>query len=431
MKNLFIIKDTLANKISYLHLMAFLVALPFDMFYSELVLISFSFHTLIHLKKSRLKYLYNKKLLIACSIFFINLFAILYSNNKEAALNDWGKQLALILFPILFIINPLNLHTYKLPLLKAFGLTCTITIIYLFVNAARIILYNHLPYRLLFSEFFMNQNFSASIGMHATYLSMYAAFSVIIFLYLFFKTDVRKSRIFYAALILILLAGLLQLSSRAVFIAFAIIINVAFPVVIFRGMQRVKFMLASGFICACILLTIVSIDAYKKRYVAELENDLQQPLVITTITEPRMARWISAMELVAKSPLYGYGSGTEKKLLQQQFFEHKLYYSYLNELNAHNQYLSLLLKFGIIGLLIYLYTLYFGFKLAIKKEDPLFLGFMIIIAIVSVSENILDVNKCIFFFGFFYSMFLFTGKTKTIIKITEKVKTHNRQTIHA
>jgi O-antigen ligase len=75
-------------------------------------------------------------------------------------------------------------------------------------------------------------------------------------------------------------------------------------------------------------------------------------------------------------------------------------------------------------------VLYFGLTLAIKKRDPLFLAFMIIIAVVSVSENILDVNKCIFFFSFFYSLFLFADKTSSFVKMTP-VKIQNRQTIHA
>ena len=46
-----IIKDNLINKISYYHLLAFLLMLPFDQFYSELILISLIVHTLINISK--------------------------------------------------------------------------------------------------------------------------------------------------------------------------------------------------------------------------------------------------------------------------------------------------------------------------------------------------------------------------------------------
>jgi len=55
MKELFLIKDTLANKISYYHLMLYLLSLPFDRFYSHLILISFAVHTIIQFNKNNKK----------------------------------------------------------------------------------------------------------------------------------------------------------------------------------------------------------------------------------------------------------------------------------------------------------------------------------------------------------------------------------------
>jgi hypothetical protein len=67
-----------------------------------------------------------------------------------------------------------------------------------------------------------------------------------------------------------------------------------------------------------------------------------------------------------------------------------------------------------MGLLIYLYVLYFSFSKAIKWKDFIFLSFLILISVVSISENILGVNKGIFFYSFFLSVFLITGfKEKT------------------
>ena len=51
-ESLFKINDSVANKISYYHLALFVASLPFNLFYSHLILISYALHTLIHLKKS-------------------------------------------------------------------------------------------------------------------------------------------------------------------------------------------------------------------------------------------------------------------------------------------------------------------------------------------------------------------------------------------
>jgi O-antigen ligase len=173
-----------------------------------------------------------------------------------------------------------------------------------------------------------------------------------------------------------------------------------------KGKKRLLFISIATLISAAGIFFITTVNSFKVRYIGELKNDLTQVSVNNEILEPRVVRWELAMQLVKKAPLTGYGNGSEKGLLKQLYFDNKLFISYLNEFNAHNQYLSFLLKAGIAGLLIYLYILFFGFALAVKQKDFLFLGFMIIIAVVSVSENILDVNKGIFFYSFFMSLFV-------------------------
>jgi hypothetical protein len=80
MKKLIFINDSFDNKVSYYLLAAFLIALPFEHFYSEILLTSFAVHTLIHLKKSRLAALKNRAVWIVSSIFFLSLFTIFYSD---------------------------------------------------------------------------------------------------------------------------------------------------------------------------------------------------------------------------------------------------------------------------------------------------------------------------------------------------------------
>ncbi|HWJ28287.1 MAG TPA: hypothetical protein VNS32_17210, partial [Flavisolibacter sp.] len=83
-----------------------------------------------------------------------------------------------------------------------------------------------------------------------------------------------------------------------------------------------------------------------------------------------------------------------------------------NKLNAHNQYLSFLIKGGIIAIAIFLVTLIIGFKKAIRYKSAIFISFLVCISVVSISENILDVNKGIFFYSFFLSFFTVPGLVK-------------------
>ncbi len=412
MRQLFLIDDTITNKISYYQLACFLAALPFDLFYSEIILISFGLHTILHVRKDRVKNIFGKPVLILTSIYLLGLVAILYSPDKQEGINVATRQLAILLFPVLFALTDLDLEKYRLNLMRIFGFACTLTILYLYIDAVHTIFYFHLPLSSLVTMIFMNHNFSLPIEIHATYLSIYTAFSLLVFLFLIFSKQDTKQKWVYIIAALILSAGLIQLSSRAVFVTFLVIINLAFPLFLFRGRKRLLVFLGASFISAMTLLLIYNMDSFKERYISELKTDLTNNVKIIENTEPRLARWNGIMELVKKSPVIGYGSGSEKELLKEKYFEKGLYISYLNEFNAHSEYLSILLKTGIIGLALFIYVLYFGFAAAMRRGDILFLSFMLIIAIVSVSENILELNKGIFFYSFFFSVFLWKDGAK-------------------
>ena len=410
MKKVLFIDDTVENKISYYHLAFFLMGFPFDFFYSELVLISFGIHTLIHVKKEDLKNIFCKHVLIIISLYLLNVVAILYSPDKKEGMDLAVRQLGILLFPLLFAVSHLDFARYRIPLLKVFGFSCTITVLYLYFDALHIMFNFHMPVSSLFTVNFMNHNFSLPIGIHATYLSIYIVFSIVPFLFLLLTGQIVKYRWLYIIASVILFAGLLQLSSRAVFVAFLVIINITFPFFLFKGKKRLQLLIATSLISAAVLLMIYNVDSFKTRYVSELKTDLTDRVKIIENTEPRLARWGVIMELIKQSPVIGHGSGSEARLLKEKYFEKGLYISYLNEFNTHNQYLDILLKTGIIGLLLFGYILFFGYVSAIRNKDFILLSFMIIVTMVSLSENLLDLNKGIFFYGFFFSILLIQHK---------------------
>ncbi len=406
MKGLLLTEDTIVNKVSYYHLALFLIALPYDFFYSELILVSFGIHTLIHAVKEDYARVFSKRVAIPASLFFLSLLAVTYSPDKGEGFNVVTKQLAILLFPVLFALNRVDLEKIRMPLFKIFGSACAVTILYLFVDAARTVLNFGLPVSSLLTTDFMNHAFALPIGIHATYLSMYVAFSLLFFLYLLIRKEDPNLKWWYILASAILFAGLVQLSSRAVFIAFLCILNLVFPFFLLKGKRKwIVFVLAT-FLSAAALAVILNVDSFKMRYVSELKTDLtNKPMIIENI-EPRLARWSAIMDLVKGSPLVGYGTGSEKRLLQDKYYRSGLYISYLSEFNTHSEYLSLLIKSGVIGLFLFLYILFQGSIAAIHKGDLLFLSFLILITITSVSENILDLNKGIFFYSFFISFFM-------------------------
>jgi O-antigen ligase len=245
LKEIFIIQDDLRNKITYYHLLAFLVLLPFDKFYSELALISLLVHTIIHVRKEKILSLGTPFLFFA-SIYFLTIICTIYSSDKEQAFKDLEKQLAIILFPLIFSVTELDVKKYKLPLAKAFAITCLITTIYLYIDALRIISFHHLPLSSIFNPEFTNHNFLAAINLHATYFSMYVSMSIVVLSYFLINSLKKTGRIFYSVGILIFLSALIQLSSRSVLIASLLILNIVLPLFLSVGKARLKFFFASA-----------------------------------------------------------------------------------------------------------------------------------------------------------------------------------------
>jgi O-antigen ligase len=323
MKAIFNPNDTLTNKISLYHLVLFVVALPYQ-FYSELVLVSFLLHTIISLKKKHVKNLFRKEVLLLVSVFLITLVCTLYTPNKKEAFNLLSRQLAILIFPVLLLLNPIDLKKYTKTILLAFVFSCTIAITYLYADAIRAILYFHLPLSTLFSPAFMNHNFSNPIGIHATYLSLYLALSIAVCICYFLIEHRILLKFIWVLSACLLGLGLLQLGSRSVLIALLLFLCLVVP--FFLKLKR--FYIAGVSLFTITLVSFVATTpSLKTRYFTLLEEDLSEKTADYSIADPRMKRWQVAFELVKNSPLIGYGSSNEVNLLKEQYFQNKLYNS--------------------------------------------------------------------------------------------------------
>jgi O-antigen ligase len=408
MKEIFFIKDSIENKISYYHLLFFLLALPFDRLYSTIILVSFLVHTLIFFHKKKFRGI-GSSILILQSVFIVTIVSATYAAFVLRGLDVASKQLAIFLFPLLFAVTSLDLAKYRSRLLQGFALGCTLTVLYLFFDALHVLWYNKLPFAELFSSAFVNHNFSLPIDMHATYLSLLLIISIVYLLQQLFAEQTKTKRAYFITCSAILLAGLIQLSSKSAFIALLLILVIGFPWFLVKKEKRRRFLLISLAACGLLLTLILSVDVFRNRYIIMFTDDLYENTGITE-NNSRIDRWNVAIDLVKRSPVTGTGSGSEIPLLRDLYFERKMYGSYLVSVNAHNQYLSFMITSGIIGLLVYLGTLCWGFWQSLKDRDILMLSFLVLVTVVSFSEDLLDVNKGIFFYAFFFSFFIMSRK---------------------
>src|SRR5690606_39242245 len=148
------------------------------------------------------------------------------------------------------------------------------------------------------------------------------------------------------------------------------------------------------------IVLVFSLPGFNHRFIMEVEHDLSFSNAAYSLADPRIERWKIAWDLFRQSPWIGHGSGEEIILLKEAYFNSAMYDSYLFELNAHNQYLSFMVKGGLAALSVYVISLFYFLRLAIQRKNLVFIAFMVLIIITGLSENILNVNKGIFFYSF-------------------------------
>jgi O-antigen ligase len=111
-------------------------------------------------------------------------------------------------------------------------------------------------------------------------------------------------------------------------------------------------------------------------------------------------------EVIQKNIILGAGVGSEKPLLNECYAKFEtvgyknVYY------NTHNQYLNLWLIAGIASLILFIYSLFYAARTAIRVKDHLLLFFIILISLTFLTENVLSRHAGIVFFYFFLCLMM-------------------------
>ena len=110
-----------------------------------------------------------------------------------------------------------------------------------------------------------------------------------------------------------------------------------------------------------------------------------------------------SMNLISQNYLFGIGLDNIKDneiIIQGE----------IKALIPHNVYLHDFLSNGLIGFILILYMFFFLFKRANENRDRLFLTFTIMCFLLGLTEDFLYLQRGVFFFVFFSSLFLINKK---------------------
>ena len=360
------------------------------------------------------------KFLIKEGVFLLALYTIYvfaYANdNLGFGFHLFERKAALLIFPLIFSFSNID-YTRFVFIIKAFVLGCVfsyfICLVHPFIFSFDWIQFEFIPIKSPNGIIFENENYNwlnyfTSLNFTNTidraYFACYSVFALTFVL--LFRKEYEKRE--FTLLVVFLLFAIIQIHSISGFLsATAVCVLFVFSIKDIRK-KIALFGLFSGIVLISILYS-----PRLKEYVGEVKDLVTTGELDDHFLNERFAFWKNAITVYKKKPIIGNGIKTAQKLMNEEH-ERTLNWSpeWVKEVNfnAHNQYLQFLIESGLIGLIIYLFTiLWFLFK-QMKKENILAkkiaFYFMVIFSLHLLSESMIYRYLGISFFSFFYCLLL-------------------------
>ena len=338
--------------------------------------------------------LHQKMLFILFILFFAwQVFGMLYSDNPQDGWRNITLRLSLVFFPIVLISPGYKIRLKVTTLLQLFALS-TLFISMVCFGYAFYRSFNFQNWILTFDpqvpvddtmDYFHAIPFA--IFQHPSYLSMYVLFSVFIaFESLSDRLVLKYQRYFWFAVSIILLVSIYFLSSRAVILATIILI----PIYVFLKLRilRINKYLGMSILVGVILLlpiylTNPRINKYLKCRTGEELSDM-------TLEEPRINIWNAVNPIIKRNILFGTGIGDIQDELNKEYIKTGNTKLSTRKVNAHNQYLEIVLENGLIGLFLFLSLFGMMLYISISEGNLLYLMFLLIVIISFLFETMLN-----------------------------------------
>lgn len=370
----------------------------------------------VYSKRKEVVFRPSKEVVILILPFLFILMQGLYSEWSSFSKNII-RSLPLLLFPILFFyLKPWLVSKQK----KRVMITLVYSAIVYSIFLLGFALYRQIDYKPDFSTinwfFFTYYDFTEVLGIHPTYLGMYLclAFASVLYTYLNTRKNalttivllsflgliifLSGSRIALVSLVLVVLIGLafkMKALDRKKKITILFIVSV-FPVLIFNFIPIVKERM------------IDMTFGLKESYQYAKYGDDGKGNNYNGGFGPRFKIWRCAVGVGNHNYFVGSGFGTTQKRLNACYNNENLEGYADQDYQTHSQYFNNYARGGFIGLFVLLLVYFYSLIVSLKRKQVLHVSVIVIIIVVSLTENILNRHLGIVFFAFFNSLFFFS-----------------------
>jgi O-antigen ligase len=244
-------------------------------------------------------------------------------------------------------------------------------------------------------------------SMHPIYTSLYVSVAMILSIPLIEETKNIKQQLLMISGVIFLAFVLLMLARKGTLIVTFLI----FAFYFLKKRRQLKHNLIIGFGLLLSLVLLFSIAPLRVRFLELWNAIFYNNNAILGSTSMRIHIFDCAFENILKRPLFGYGVGDVKVILELCFSEHKNIFkgAYFN---SHNQYLSAWQAAGILGILSLSGMLFYNLRNALTNNNLMSSAILILFVIIMFTENILERQNGVLLFSFFINFFAFTNVNK-------------------
>lgn len=340
------------------------------------------------------------------AIFFPLVIGSIYAPSAEKAFFQLTKCSFYLLVPILIIRK--DLSSKKMLYWGTTGLIIGSVLSTGFLLAINFYKFFNLtlPVNKLFSYEYTGFNFISPLrNMHPIYLGSYYLFM----LTLMWLTDYPIKKSLKSLITLIGVMSIVFLSSRSIFFigTFLLLVFVFKNLSLKKGLMTVAIVICILALMQPFLQQTYIYNKLVKGTQWDLSNNVAKHNIDSKRTsDSRMSRWLVSVNLVKEKPFFGYGTGSARDLLANEYKKREMHTSLNERLDSHNQYLGFAIQTGLLGVVVLLSYFMVNFHLAIKNKDSLLFAYVIIVGGLCVIENYLIRNMGINFVVLFGTILL-------------------------
>lgn len=354
--------------------------------------------------KEKMQTLWNQKAALALiGIYVLHLIGLIYTSDFSYALKDLTVKLPILLLPIIVVSGPqLNKKGQDFIWLTFLGgmlLGSAISMyIYFGFTGVQITSANYSSSHI--------QELSPMIS-HIRY-SLMMCIGAYTAIYFFLKEQqlLKKTGFGLLAAWLIVFLGILGVRSGLLaFFASAVVIT---------GYQMI---IRKKIILGSLLLTVIVLMPYLfyknitmfRLGVDEVKWELgyyEQGGKPSGHSIPqRFAFWKASKDLIAMNPMLGVGTGDMVQAYHGYYQAHPDLLDANSQYRAHNQYLSIAVAFGLLGLLVFLLGVFFPFFYTGHQGNIIWMAFFITFIVSMLIEDTIETQAGVTFFAFFVAFF--------------------------